>query len=407
MKTVLLLATMNTKQREAALLKEYIEQAGCGCLILDCSLVENHTPYDALRREMLALCGVEESALSELPKSEVHPMIQEAAGRITEKLYREGRIHGGIGMGGVQGTTIAAAALQRLPIGVPKMLFSAVANGQMRFGPLVGCSDMLIMHSVVDVAGSNRLIRRLLRHAGTAIAAMTEDEASDICGTRGAVGITMGGVTTACVSQIQEQLEQRGYEVLIFHCNGIGAQAMEALVAAGKIDAVMDITPHDVMDWLAGGLMPAQEDRYAAIRARGIPLLIAPGCADLILFAGQKNVPAEMRNRKSVEHNELHTHVKANYREIHALGDYLKDRLGRGANPVAVMIPERGFSQKNIAGGPLYEPESDRGFEDSLRDGTPGNFSLFPVDAHINDSAFADACVSVLIGMLEKAERKE
>jgi uncharacterized protein (UPF0261 family) len=250
---------------------------------------------------------------------------------------------------------------------------------------------MVIMHSVVDVAGTNTLIKKLMRNAAAAVTAMSRVTTEQTRRKR-RVAVTMGGVTTPCVDRIRQVLEEAGYEVLVFHCNGVGAASMEKLVAAGEIDAVMDITPHDVMDVLENGLMPAAADRYESIVRAGIPVIIAPGCADLILYNGVGQIPCSKRGRKYVEHNSIHTHVKADYSEMYALGRYIGERLAPAADHVSVLIPLKGYSQLNKEGCALFDPDADAGFLDALRAKEAPPFRLLPIEAHINDEVFADAC---------------
>ncbi len=395
MKHILILVTLDTKLDEAILLKRAIEEFQCEGIILDCSLTKSKSEYHALREEMFHRGNKTEDELLSLDKNGAHCLMRELACAQTEAMFEEDRIDGGIGMGGVQGTIIAAEALQRLPIGVPKFLFSAVANGNAIFGPYVGTTDMVIMHSVVDIAGTNWLIRKLIRHAAAAVTAMASVQEEQTQRTR-TVAITMGGVTTPCVDRIRQRLEEAKYEVLVFHCNGIGAESMEELVSAGEIDAVMDITPHDVMDVLEGGLMPAAKNRYSSIVQAGIPVILAPGCADLILYNGVDQIPASKQGRKFVEHNSLHTHVKADYSEMYRLGGYICERLAQAADHVSVMVPLRGYSQQNKEGCVLYDPDADRGFYDALHATGVPSFRILPIDAHINDSAFAEACCDEL-----------
>lgn len=309
----------------------------------------------------------------------------------------------GRSVSGVQGTLISTGAMQKLPVGVPKLVLSAVANGNTMFGPLVGMSDMTIMHSVVDIAGDNGIIRMLMANAASAICGMAKHSVSknDICKT---IGITMGGVTTKCGNYLKEMLEECGYEVLIFHCNGIGAMAMEKLVEEGKINAVIDLTPHDVMDYLFDGMMPAAENRYEIFKKCTIPTLIIPGCADIILFNGMENVPEKYRGRKLVEHNKIHTHVKADYDEMYKLGRFITEKANDFSGQVEILIPEKGYSQKNCPGDVLYEPESDKGFAEAVVKYQNSKLKVKQVDMHINDSAFAQLCVQELSAMMERQD---
>lgn len=401
MKRIVILATLDTKKDQVCLLKRYIEESGCEAIVLDCSLRSEETQQkDLLREEMLKRSGIDAGTIEKSSKHEALELMSSAAKKQLISMYQAKEVDGAIGIGGVQGTLISTSAMKELPVGIPKLVFSTIANGNTTFGPLVGTSDMTIMHSVVDVAGTNHIIQKLLRNAAAAVCGMANSSHTDV--TKGkAIGITMAGVTTTCVSQIKEHLEEMGYDIIIFHCNGVGAISMEKLAAAGELCAILDITPHDIMDYLCNGLMPATNQRYRDVAKCNIPVIIAPGCADIILFNGIENIPDAFRGRKVVEHNRIHTHVKANYDEMHALGEFIIERLHGAVGPVSVLVPQRGFSQKNYLGGPLYEPESDQGFIDAFTDLDTGKIKVRLIDAHINDEAFSIGCVNELLNMLQ------
>lgn len=404
MKTILILATLDTKFTESEILKGYIEEEGCRVLVLDCSL-RAREDKNTLRKEMLQRAGMSEEALNEMSKNQALCAMTKMVEQELKAMYRKAQIDGALGIGGVQGTLISAGALQKLPFGFPKLVLSAVANGNTTFGPLVGMSDMMIMHSVVDVAGSNRILKHVMQNAASAICGMVRKKEQIETDSR-LIGMTMGGVTTKCGNYIQEMLSRLGYEVVIFHCNGIGAMAMEKLAEEGKLCGVIDLTPHDVMDYLAGGMMPASAERYEAMKRTEIPTLIIPGCADLILFNGIENVPKKYRGRKLVEHNKIHTHVKANYEEMYALGKLIVKNANEFLGPTEILIPEKGYSQKNKEGAPLFEPESDRGFVRAVNTYRDGRVFVRSVPMHINDEAFAAVCVEEITGLLEREERK-
>lgn len=400
MKTILILATLDTKYQEAIILKEYVEKYGCRGLILDCSLRRQGSGVEStVREEMMERAEVSEEHLSALSKNDALILMTELAGKQLLHLYEQQQIDGAIGIGGVQGTLISTGAMQELPVGVPKVVLSAVANGNATFGPLVGMSDMTIMHSVVDVAGSNAVLKGLMSNAAAAVCGMAKHR-PDAAGSTKAIGLTMGGVTTKCGNYIKEILEDYGYEVVIFHCNGIGSMAMEKLAEQGQISAIIDLTPHDVTDYLFGGMMPADVNRYEVLKKYDIPTIIIPGCADIILFNGMENVPEQLKGRKLVAHNSIHTHVKANYQEMYKLGRFIAEKANDFRGEARILIPEEGFSQKNCPGEVLYEPESDRGFKEAVE--TYGNDRLIveTVPLHINDREFAQLCADELMEMV-------
>jgi uncharacterized protein (UPF0261 family) len=207
------------------------------------------------------------------------------------------------------------------------------------------------------------------------------------------VALTSAGVTTPCANKARELLTEMGYEMIAFHCNGIGAKAMEELVEVGSIDGILDISPKDIPDLLFGGLFPAGRQRMEATCRRGIPQVIVPGTTDFILYPGVELVPAKILKRKHVIHNPLHTHVRATYEEMFEVGEFIAKRLLQSNGPAQVLIPNLGFSQLNIEGGPMYDPDADRGFIAGLQKklmvaGTDAVMTE-EFDLHINDNAFA------------------
>jgi uncharacterized protein (UPF0261 family) len=321
-------------------------------------------------------------------------------------LFTQGKLDGIISLGGVQGTVIGTTVMQALPFGVPKVMVSAVANGQATFGPFVGIRDIVILHSVADVLGLNAVTRRVLAEGVGAVVGMVEMDYGADDASKPAVALTSAGVTTPCANRARELLEERGYEVIAFHCNGIGAQAMEELADAGKLAGIFDLSPHDITDYLYGGIMPAPATRLLASCRRGVPQVIAPGCADIVLYGPVEDISPEILKRKYVIHNPIHTHVKANHQEMFELGRFIAERLGQSKGYATVFVPNQGFSQLNKAGGPIWEPESDAGFLEGLEAGfkkSPSKKAAIKVvDMHINDPEFAETAVNELHGLIQK-----
>lgn len=398
------MATLDTKGEEVNYLRGVIETYGIKTAVIDCSLLgEPKCEYDISRQQVLEEINKTEEDIRKATKNQAVEWMKKALCSKLRHLSDQGLIKGVISVGGVQGTVVATYAMQALPVGVPKFMVSTVANGNSTFGPFIGTSDMVMMHSVVDISGLNFLLKKILTMAAggicgmvKAVSAYNSDRATQI------VGITMGGVTTPCVTKIKELLESRGIEVIVFHCNGIGARSMENLVEEGIITAVLDITPHDVTDLLNEGLMPAYTDRYEKIAHKGVPVIFVPGCADIILYNGEHKIPEDKKDRKYVKHNEIHTHVKANYEEMYELGQYVFNRLKQASGKVKIIIPKKGFSQMNYPEGPLYAPEWDQGFIDAVTEQAAAGIGVVLTEDHINDDSFAQTCVREFLEMMEE-----
>jgi uncharacterized protein (UPF0261 family) len=408
-KHIVIIGTLDTKELEVGYVRELIEKRGHLPVIVDCGVMRDPSFEPTISRHAVAQAAnttIEEILKTGDKNHAIRTMTQGAVKRV-RALFAQGKLDGIISQGGVQGTVIGTTVMQALPFGVPKVMISAVANGQATFGPFVGIRDIMILHSVADVLGLNAVTRRILAEGVGAVVGMVEMDYAADNASKMAVALTSAGVTTPCANRARELLEDLGYEVIAFHCNGIGAQAMEELADTGKLAGIFDLSPHDITDYLADGIMPATAKRLQASCRRGVPQVVAPGCADIVLYGPVDDIPAEILKRKHVVHNPIHTHVKANHQEMFALGQFIAERLGQSNGYATVFVPSRGFSQLNKAGGPIWEPESDAGFVEGLEAG----FKKFPsdraaikvVDLHINDPEFAETAVNELHGLIQKS----
>lgn len=404
------MGTLDTKGEETQFVKDLIEARGHSTIIIDCGI--RGAPYFRPSISRQAVAEAAKTTLDEIitkaSKNDAIRIMTLGTTEIALSLYREGELDGVIALGGVQGTLISTKVMQALPFGVPKVMVSTVANGQTTFGPFTGTKDIAMIHSVADILGLNFVTRQVLAEGAGAITGMVEMEIGHVA-TRPAVGMTAAGITTACAMRVREIMESRGYEVIAFHSNGIGAKAMEELADAGRLVGILDLTPHDVTDSLFGGIFPASPDRMEATCRRGLPQVVVPGGADFILFGSLESVSPKMLERKYVIHNPIHTHVKANHDEMVAVGRFVAGRLSLSSGPSEILIPNRGFSQLNIAGGPMFEPESDKGFLEGLsaelaRTGAK-HIGVEVLDLHINDPAFAEAAAKRLDGMIREKEK--
>lgn len=395
-KQIVVVATLDTKGQEVGFVRDLIQSRGHAVVTVDCGLIGEPAIVPSIsRHEVASAAGTTlEELLSLRDKNAAIQTMAQGAANIVSMLYERGELDGVLGLGGVQGTIIATTAMKALPVGVPKFMLSAVANGQATFGPFVGVRDVAIMHSVADILGLNVITRQVLAEAAGAIVGMCEMSLGAQIAERPTVAMTMAGVTTACAMATRQKLEAYGYEVIGFHCNGIGAQAMEELAAANKLQGVIDLSPHDIGGFLRNGLMQSSATRMEATVKADIPLIFVPGATDFILRGAVDTIEPELLNRKHVIHNPIHTHIRANYDEMRALGLWVGDRLANATGRVYVIIPRRGFSQLNSAGGALYDPEADSGFLDgltiALEHQQSQNITVSEIDLHINDAAFGD-----------------
>jgi uncharacterized protein (UPF0261 family) len=322
---------------------------------------------------------------------------------IAAKLHTEGDLDAVVAVGGAQGTAMATAAMRALPVGIPKVMVSTVACGQTTFGPYVGTKDITMIHSVADILGLNRVTERILAQAAAAVIAMSSVEEAADTG-RELVAVTQAGITTPGVMAIKEQLEAMGFEVIAFHCNGIGGQAMEELILDGVIKGVIDFSPHEITDLLFDGLMPAMPGRLDAAGRMGIPQIVAPGATDIRLHGRPEELPEELRSRARVQHTPVHTHVRASAEEMAAVARYTAERLNAARGPRAVLIPLRGFSMLNREGEILYDEPANMAYAEAMDQTLSPEVELIKMDAHINDRAFADATVDTFLRLREASQ---
>jgi uncharacterized protein (UPF0261 family) len=303
-------------------------------------------------------------------------------------------IAGILGIGGSGGTAIVTAGMRKLPIGLPKIMISTMASGDV--APYVGVSDIIMMPSVTDLAGLNRISRVIFQNAARAMAAMSAHPPVLGAG-KPALGLTMFGVTTAAVTQITEALE-KDYETLVFHATGTGGRAMEALVDSGLLAGVLDITTTEICDLLFGGVLPAGPDRLDAIARTKIPYVGSVGAMDMVNFWAPETVLPRYAGRRFYRHNPNVTLMRTTAEECRAMGEWLGRKLNACEGPVRILIPERGVSALDIEGGAFFDPEADDALFDAVETTVQWrqNRTLERLPCHINDPDFAAAAIAAL-----------
>jgi uncharacterized protein (UPF0261 family) len=313
-----------------------------------------------------------------------------------EFVMRRRDLGGLIAAGGSGGTALATRAMRRLPIGVPKVMVSTVASGDVK--PYVGPSDICMMYSVTDVSGINRISEKVLANAAHALAGMvafSRPPASAEQLGKPALGLTMFGLTTPCVQAVCKQLEA-DYDCLVFHATGTGGQSMEKLVDSGLLAGVLDLTTTEIADLLGGGVLAAGPERLDAIARARVPYVGSCGALDMVNFWAMDTVPAPFRHRRLHPHNQNVTLMRTTAEECAAIGRFIADKLNRMEGPVRFLVPEGGVSSLDAPGAPFWDPAADRALFDALTAGMrPGpNRRLVRLPQNINDPVFADAVVA-------------
>jgi uncharacterized protein (UPF0261 family) len=406
--TVVLLGTLDTKGEEYAYLARQVREAGCEVVLIDAGTLGSPLTTPTIGREEVAQAAAADAAALAAAGDRGAAITTMARGAavVVGRLYAAGRLHAILGLGGSGGTTLVTEAMRALPIGVPKLMVSTVASGNTR--PYVGATDITMMFSVVDIAGINRFSARILSNAAAAIvgmaqsfaAAATEPEAA----AKPLIGATMFGVTTDCVTTARHLLEERGYEVLVFHAVGTGGQALEALIAGGFLAGVLDATTTELADELVGGILSAGPSRLTAASKVGLPQVVSLGALDMVNFGPRETVPPQFQDRKLYVHNASVTLMRTTPAECAELGRRVAARIGGSAGPLAVFVPLRGVSAIATEGGVFYDPEADRALFAALREGLgdgPGaGIEVHELDLAINDPAFATAMAERLLALI-------
>ena len=402
MATVVLIGTLDTKGQEYDYLRQRLREQGVGVLLVDVGVLGQPLARPDIAREEVATAAG--SDLAALAAAGDRGAAMEAMGRgaaeIVKRLYSEGRLDGVLAVGGSSNSSIAARAMRELPVGVPKLIVSTLASGDTR--PYVGASDVTMMYSVVDIAGINQISERILTNAAGAIAGMVKAKPPPAGARKPLVGATMFGVTTPCVTRARERLEELGYEVLVFHATGTGGQSMEALVKAGFLAGVLDVTTTELADELVGGVLSAGPERLEAAGAAGIPQVVSLGALDMVNFGPMATVPAQFAGRNLYVHNPTVTLMRTTPEECRELGRIIGRKLSAARGPTALFIPLRGVSAIDVEGKPFYDPEADQGLLAGLRETLAPSVEVHELHTDINDPAFAEAMANRLHEMIEE-----
>jgi uncharacterized protein (UPF0261 family) len=398
-RTVLLVATLDTKGAELAYVRDLIEVRGHRTLVVDAGVLgEPAFEPDVAASEVATAGGSSLDALRERgDRGEAVAVMMAGLERVVGSLFEQGRFEGMLGIGGGGGTILATAAMRELPIGVPKVMVSTMASGDV--SPYVGIRDITLMYSVTDIAGLNPLSRRILANAAGAVVGMVEQEMPETA-TRPLVAATMFGVTTPCVDRVRERLDEAGYDVMVFHATGSGGRAMEALIDEGWFVGVADVTTTEWCDEVVGGVLSAGPDRLSAAGRRGIPQVVSLGATDMVNFGGIETVPERFRDRTLYRHNPSVTLMRTTADECREVGRRIAERLNAAGGPTVLVLPLRGVSALDADGQPFRAPETDRALFDTLREHLNDAVEVVEVDEHINDAAFADAFAERLLGLL-------
>jgi uncharacterized protein (UPF0261 family) len=403
---VILIGTLDTKGAEFQFVRDLLNQAGIGTLVIEAGVLQPpHFKPDVSREEVYSAAGTSLSAIQQAgDRGRAIEAAAKGVAKIALDLFAQEKIDGVLSLGGSAGTTIGTAAMRALPFGLPKLMVSTLASGQVR--PYVGVRDIIMMPSVVDISGLNRISRTVLTNAANAMIGMVREShkahgpLSVGSEDKPLVAATMFGVTTPCVEACRKTMENNGFEVLVFHATGTGGMTMESFIKDGLINGVLDITTTELADELVGGVLSAGPDRLTAAALRGVPQVISLGALDMVNFGPPDTVPEKFRCRRFYQHNPTVTLMRTTPEENDRLGKEIAEKASAAQGPMAVVVPLRGVSAIDAEGKPFWWPEADAALFQSLRNWISPRVEMIELDMHINDPAFAEAATSKLLAML-------
>ncbi|MBZ9994341.1 ABC transporter permease [Mesorhizobium sp. BH1-1-4] len=407
-RTVLVAGTFDTKGKELRFVADRLKSLGLPVRTVDLSTSGKPTSADV---PAMQVAGMHPRGSSAVFTNDRGGSVSAMADAFARWIEREPRIGGVISAGGSGGTTLATSGMRVLPVGIPKLMVSTVAAGDV--AQYVGGADIMMFHSVADVQGLNSITEAVLSNAAHAMAGMVAQlpnaeawEAKRKLA-RPAVGITMFGVTTPLVQAVTKRLEA-DYDCLVFHATGIGGRAMENLGDSKLLSAFLDLTTTEVADMIVGGVFPATEDRFGAAIRTGLPYVGSTGALDMVNFGPRDSVPEKFRNRKFVIHNPNVTLMRTTVDECRAIGEWIGARLDGMNGPVRFLLPEGGVSMLDAPGQPFHDPEADNALFEAIEK-TVRRTPLRHVErvrANINDASFVDAAIAAFHAITPKLQRR-
>jgi len=398
-KTIALLGAFDTKGAEYAFVQSRIEAAGHGTLTIDVGIDPAIGIQPNVDADEVAKAGAGDLAVlrAARDRGEAMRVMTEGAANLVPSLYAAGKFDGIIALGGSGGTAVATAAMRALPLGVPKVMVSTVAGGDV--SDFVGVSDIVMVPSIVDVAGINGISREVFARAAAMVCAMAacEVEAGE---DKPLIAASMFGNTTPAVEHAKGILEAAGYEVLVFHCTGTGGRTMESLIAAGRIAGVLDLTTTEWADEVTGGVLSAGPERLSAAAVHGVPAIVTPACLDMANFWAPDTIPSKYDGRTFYPHNPNVTLMRTNAKECKTIGTRMAEQLNKSTGPVTVLIPMKGLSMIDAEGESFWDPDADKALFDALKSNLRDDIEAIEMDCNVNDAAFSQACAERLLKIL-------
>ena len=400
MQTIAIIGTFDTKGAEFKYIKTLIEEQGFRTFCIHTGVFKPLFKPDVSNEEIAAAAGADiQEIVVRKDRARATEVLARGLEILLPQLFDQERFSGVISVGGSGGTSLATPAMRALPVGVPKVMVSTMASGDV--SPYVGTSDIIMIPSVVDAEGLNEISMRIFSNAANAIAGMVSRYREIPKSGRPLLAATMFGVTTPCVKAAKDYLEQQGYDVLVFHATGTGGRSMGALIEGGFIRGVLDLTTTEWCDELYGGVLNAGPHRLEAAGRKGIPQVVSVGAMDMVNFGPWESVPERYKGRNLYRHNPTVTLMRTTEEENVGLGQILAEKLNMAKGKTALLLPLKGVSAIDTEGQPFYGPKEDRALFRTLRETIGSQVELVELDLHINDEAFALAAAQKLTDLLQ------
>jgi uncharacterized protein (UPF0261 family) len=385
------IGTLDTKGREIQYVRERIAALGGEPVVIDVGILgEPGCAADVSREEVARAGGHElEEVRAAGSRGAAVELMQAGVRRLVADMHERDGLDGALCLGGAEGALIGAAAMQELPVGIPKVIVSPSASGPRAFGPFVGRRDVTVMHSVIDILGLNPIARAVFDNAVAAVVGMAREAGSAVTGLgERSVGVTMLGQTTPGAMAAYDVLADAGWSPVIFHANGVGGPAMEDLIADSSLAGVIEFSISELANSLFDGVHATDERRLTVAAEHGIPQIVTPGCADFFNQGPLDSVPERWRDRPLYKHNPVATLVRLRSEEMAELGRMVARRLSPATGPTAVIVPTGGYSLIDVEGGPLWDHEADMALVEALAAELPPEIPLERVDRPVNDPEF-------------------
>ena len=398
MATIAVIGTMDSKGFEHQFVADILKKRGHSTLLIDLGTGSDpQVTVDIDRFTVVATSGLDlQSLIDKQDRGECVVAMSKAAPLFVANLVKQKKIGGIISLGGGGGTALGTAVMRALPIGFPKVMVSTLASGNTAH--YLGTKDIVMIPSIVDVAGLNSISTTIFTRAAGAIAGMVEEKV-ELTEQKPLIVASMFGNTTECIDHATKVLEEAGYEVLVFHATGMGGKTMESLIESGMVEGVLDLTTTEWADEITGATLSAGPTRMDAMSKAKVPAVISPGCVDMANFGEEQTVPKEFADRTFYIHNPQVTLMRTNVEENKQLGKILAEKANANEAPTAIMIPTKAVSVISAEGQPFYDADADQALFDGIKNNS--SVEVIEIDEEINSSIFAQASANKLLELIK------